>query len=40
MLCLGNNIRAHSEDGETSLHGLSREAEQGSKSIGEDEEHP
>ena len=40
MLCLGDNIRAHSEDGETSLRGLSREVEQGSKSASEDEEHP
>ena len=40
MLCLGDNIRAHSEEEETSLHGLSREAKQSSKSVGEDEEHP
>ena len=40
MLCLGDNIRAHSEDRETSLRGLSREAKQDSKSTGEDEEHP
>ena len=33
MLCLGDNIRTHFEHGETSLCGLSREAEQGSKSV-------